>query len=65
MKTLDELADIAARNIDANLGSVCDPESSLEQIAEEIFTLAYDACVDAGATESQASIVAGYMRTQY
>jgi hypothetical protein len=65
MKTLDELADIASRNVDANLGSVCDPDASLALIGEEIFTLAYDACIDAGATETQASIVAGYMKTQY
>ena len=32
---------------------------------EEVYTLAHDGAVAAGATPSQASIVASYLRTQY
>lgn len=65
MKTMDEYTAIARENVSKNLGNVCDEESTREEIAEEIFTLAYDAAIDAGAPESQASIIAGYMRTQF
>lgn len=49
-------------NIEANLGTVCDENSTQEEIGEEIFTLVYDAVVDAGGRDSQAGIIAGMLR---
>lgn len=62
---MDQLTELAKKNIESNLGSVVDADSDIEEIAEEVFILAHDAVLDAGATEGLAGIIAGFMRTQF
>jgi altronate dehydratase len=52
----------AQRNVDTNLGSVVTEEHTAEDIREEIFTLAWDAAIDAGADEESASAIADHFR---
>jgi hypothetical protein len=54
----------AIRNVESNLGSLVDDTSTQEDIREEVFTLAWDAAVDAGANENEASAIANYVREQ-
>jgi hypothetical protein len=54
----------AFRNVDANLGNVITADDAAEQINEEIWTLAWDAALDAGADEHSASLIAEQVRQQ-
>jgi hypothetical protein len=48
----------ACRNVENNIGSLVSADSCPNEINEEIFTLAFDAAVDAGAGQDQATGIA-------
>jgi hypothetical protein len=52
----------ANRNVESNLGSVVTEEHTQEDFNEEVFVLAFDAALDAGANENEASAIADYVR---
>lgn len=60
--SMDELTLRAERNVEAHLA---DAVAEGDDLAEAVYTLAYDAVVDAGGEISTARIIAGYMRTRY
>lgn len=63
---MDELTQAARENVDRYLADL--PLAVIDDDAvfyEEVYTLAHDGAMRAGAVDSQASIIAGYLRTQY
>lgn len=52
----------AQRNVEANLGSVVSEEHTADSINEEIFVLALDGALDAGADEASAGAIANHIR---
>lgn len=52
----------AIRNVESNLSSVADESTNQEDFNEEVFVLAFDAAVDAGASEEEASAIADHVR---
>ena len=62
--TLDELTEIARLTVADHIEQI--RETALPgELGEQIRQLAYDAVIGNGGESSQASIIAGYMRTQF
>jgi len=62
----DELTQAARENVDHFLADL--PLEALDNadvFYEEVYSLAHDGAMKAGARAEQASIIAGYLRTQY
>lgn len=63
---MDKLTDAARENVERYLADL--PEEAINDsnvFYEEVYTLAHDGAVAAGAAPSQAGIIAGYLLTQY
>jgi hypothetical protein len=62
--SLDELTEIARSTVEDHIALI--RETYLpDEIGEQIRTLAYDSVIGNNGSESQANIIAGYMRTQF
>ena len=62
--TLDELTEIARLTVEDHIEQI--RETALPgELGEQIRQLAYDSVIGNGGEASQASIIAGYMRTQF
>ena len=62
----DALTRAAQQNIESFLSDLPEDAINNQQVFyEEIYTLAHDGALKAGARPEQASIIAGYLRTQY
>jgi hypothetical protein len=57
-KIMDEFEQAARDNIDRHLGDVCDPDDDPSVIEDNVYVLAHDAVVDAGASMEVARLVA-------
>lgn len=55
---IDKWTAAARRNVEANLGNVVTEEHSEDDVGEEIYTLALDGAMDAGADWDSASNIA-------
>jgi len=51
----------AIRNVEANIGSLVDCDSTADDINEEIWILAFDAACDAGACQTDAANIAAHV----
>lgn len=63
---MDKLTEAARENVERFLADL--PLEAIDDDAvfyEEVYTLAHDGAIQAGAAPSQASIIASYLRTQY
>jgi hypothetical protein len=63
---MDKFTEAAHENVERYLADMClEVMEDSEIFYEEVYTLAHDGAIAAGAAPSQASIIAAYMRTQY
>jgi hypothetical protein len=60
---LDELTEIARLTVADHIEQI--RETDPDDIGQPVWQLAYDAVIGNGGEASQASIIAGYMRTQF
>ena len=63
---MDLFTEAAQENVERHLADMAlEVMEDTEQLYNEVYTLAHDGAISAGAAPSQASIIASYMRTQY
>ena len=63
---MDQFTEAARENVERYLADMCwEVMNDVDTFYEEVYTLAHDGAIAAGAAPSQANIIAAYMRTQY
>lgn len=62
---MDDFELAAERNVQHHLGDVVTEDHTLEEIAAEVYTLAHDGAVNAGATPEEASEIAASITDRY
>jgi len=65
MPSLDALTEYARLAVEDHIEQIRETSVSQQEIADSIRQLAYDTVIGNGGHESQASIIADYMRTQF
>jgi len=60
-----QMCKIAREAVYKHIGDVCDGDESVDVLAEEVYTLAFDALVDAGVATNVASDVAQSISVEY
>lgn len=63
--TDSEMLELAWGNVERNLGSCVDDGASEDTVYDEAYTLAFDACVDAGITHATARGVAARVAQRF
>ena len=63
--SLDELTEIARLTVEDHIHIIRETSVTSAELAESIRTVAYDSVIGNGGYDSQASIIADYMRTQF
>lgn len=62
---MDDFELAAERNVEHHLGDVVTEEHTLEEIAAEVYTLAHDGAVNAGASPTEAKEIATLITDRY
>lgn len=63
---MDKFTEAAIENVEAHIGDVgLELLEDIDAFREEVYALAHDGAVAAGAAPSQASTIAAYVLTQY
>ncbi len=62
---MDDIESAARGNVEAHLGDVCEPDDDPNYIAEEVFVLAMDGALKAGANMERAREIGEMIAGEY